>query len=161
MNNEMFAVKRFVAASATQNIPSIVDSYTENYVDMGGEFFNASGKKKSKGKKRRVSGRLGKKVGGFGKKVGGVFGGMLAAQRSRRDLRAKSKADERTTQAKSQLEAAKAMGKSAAGDAAIAKALGSDKKEKGMSTTTKIAIGVGALLVIGIVGFVLIKRGKK
>lgn len=154
MNNEMFAVKRFVAASATQNIPSIVDSYTENYVDMGGEFFNASGKKKSKG-------RLGKKVGGFGKKVGGVLGGMLAAQRSRRDLRAKSKADERTTQAKSQLEAAKAMGKSAAGDAAIAKALGSDKKEKGMSTTTKIAIGVGALLVIGIVGFVLIKRGKK
>jgi len=154
MNNEMFAVKRFVAASATQNIPSIVDSYTENYVDMGGEFFNASGKKKSKGKKRRVSGRL-------GKKAGGVLGGMLAAQRSRRDLRAKSKADERTTQAKSQLESARAMGKSAAGDAAIAKALGSDKKEKGMSTTTKIAIGVGALLVLGIVGFVLIKRGKK
>jgi len=153
MNNEMFAVKRFVAASATQNIPSIVDSYTENYVDMGGEFFNASGNKKSKGKKRRA--------GGFGKKAGGVLGGMLAAQRSRRDLRAKSKADERTTQAKSQLESARAMGKSAAGDAAIAKALGSDKKEKGMSTTTKIAIGVGALLVLGIVGFVLIKRGKK
>jgi hypothetical protein len=161
MNNEMFAVKRFVAASATQNIPSIVDSYTENYVDMGGEFFNASGKKKSKGKKRRAGGRLGKKVGGFGKKVGGVLGGMLSAQRSRRDLRAKSKAEERTTQAKSQLEAAKAMGKSAAGDAAIARALGSDKKQKGMSTTTKIAIGVGALLVLGIVGFVLIKRGKK
>ena len=161
MNNEMFAVKRFVAASATQNIPSIVDSYTENYVDMGGEFFNASGKKKRKVKKRRVGGRLGKKVGGFWKKVGGGLKGFIQAQRNRRDLRAKSKAEERTTQAKSQLEAARAMGKSAAGDAAIARALGSDKKQKGMSTTTKIAIGVGALLVLGIVGFVLIKRGKK
>ena len=161
MNNEMFAVKRFVAASATQNIPSIVDSYTENYVDMGGEFFNASGKKKRKVKNRRVSGRLGKKASGFGKKVGGGLKGFMQAQRNRRDLRAKSKAEERTTQAKSQLEAARAMGKSAAGDAAIARALGSDKKQKGMSTTTKIAIGVGALLVLGIVGFVLIKRGKK
>ena len=150
----MFAVKRFVAASATQNIPSMVDSYTENYVDMGGEFFNASGKKKRKVKKRRAGGRL-------GKKVGGGLKGFMQAQRNRRDLRAKSKAEERTTQAKSQLEAARAMGKSAAGDAAIARALGSDKKQKGMSTTTKIAIGVGALLVLGIVGFVLIKRGKK
>lgn len=154
MNNEMFAVKRFVAASATQNVPSIVNSFTEDYVDMGGEFFNASGKKKSKSKKKKFGGK-------FRKKVGGGLRGFMQAQRNRRDLRAKSKAEERTIQAKSQLEAAKAMGKSAAGDAAIAKALGSDKKEKGMSTTAKIAIGVGALLVIGIVGFVLIKRGKK
>ncbi len=155
MNNEMFAVKRFVAASATQNVPSIVNSFTEDYVDMGGEFFNASGKKKSKSKKKKFGGK-------FRKKVGGGLRGFMQAQRNRRDLRAKSKAEERTIQAKSQLEAAKAMGKSAAGDAAIARALkSSDKKEKGMSTTAKIAIGVGALLVLGIVGFVLIRRGKK
>lgn len=147
MSNEMFTVNKYVAASATQNVPAITTEFAENYES---EFFGANGVKKRRKKSRRGRRKLG----------GGGLKRFMQAQRDRRDLRAKSKAEERTTQAKAQLESAKAMSKSVAGDVAIAKALKSSEPKKGMSTGVKIAIGVGALLVVGVVGYFLVK-GKK
>lgn len=134
MDNEFFSHTTLVAPIATQNVGGYYNNYYDSYMNADGEdeFFNAGGWKR-----------------------------MIKKQRARRDLRAKSKAQERITQAQAQKEAAKSMTAAAKSDAAIAKALSSSPSDKSKSNTTKIALIVGGVLVLGLVGFMVMRsRGK-
>jgi Flp pilus assembly protein TadB len=91
----------------------------------------------------------------------------VKAQRKRRDTRAKSKAEERTLNAKANLESAKAMSKGAESDKAIAAALASksglsksNKATKGMSTGAKVGIAAGVILLIGSIIYYVKNREK-
>jgi hypothetical protein len=85
-----------------------------------------------------------------------------AAQREqRKDMRAQAKLE----QAKGQRAAGESLGKESQSDIELAKSLGAGDTsaktpQKGMSTTTKVLIGVGVLAVLGI-GAYMITRGKK
>jgi hypothetical protein len=85
------------------------------------------------------------------------------AQQSRaaaRELRAQSKLE----QAKGQRAAGESLGRESQSDIELAKSLqaqvGPTQEKKGMSTTTKVLIGVGVLAVLGI-GAYMLTRGKK
>lgn len=87
------------------------------------------------------------------------------AQQSRasaRELRAQSKLE----QAKGQRAAGESLGKESQSDIELAKSLGagappSKTPQKGMTTTTKVLIGVGVLAVLGIGAYMLMKgKGK-
>jgi hypothetical protein len=87
------------------------------------------------------------------------------AQQSRaaaRELRAQSKLE----QAKGQRAAGESLGKESQSDIELAKSLGvgapsPTTPQKGMSTTTKVLIGVGVLAVLGIGAYMLMKgKGK-
>ncbi len=123
--------------------------------DQGVDWVNATGTKKKVVKKK-----------------GGMFAGMRqrrAQRQERRNLTAQSKADARISKAKAKnldakakIEQAKALGKG--DDSALVAALGQSlpaTEEKGMSTTTKLVIGGGIVLVLGIITFVVIKMRKK
>jgi hypothetical protein len=87
-----------------------------------------------------------------------------------RESRTSSKADTRKTKAQSKLEKsiadqkmADSLGKTVAGDVALADALGktAPKTKKGMSTGAKIGIALGVLAVLGAVGYFVYKAAKK
>jgi hypothetical protein len=85
------------------------------------------------------------------------------AQQSRaaaRELRAQSKLE----QAKGQRAAGESLGRESQSDIELAKSLqaqvGPTQEKKGMSTTTKVLIGVGVLALLGI-GAYMLTRGKK
>jgi hypothetical protein len=92
---------------------------------------------------------------------------MRADRQNRRNLRTQSKADARLTkagakqtQADAQKEGAIALGKEDKGAIALAGTLSKKGAKKGMSTGAKIAIGVGAAAVLGVVGYLIYKKVK-
>lgn len=85
------------------------------------------------------------------------------ARNKRRQTRVEGRQSKKLTEAQAQLEASKALGKGAEADAQIAKALvGEDEKnkKKGLSTGAIIGISIGALAVIGLITFFIIKKRK-
>jgi len=91
--------------------------------------------------------------------VGAVFGVDKKERRRRRKLREDLKKQEAATKSKL------ASGLSdKTGDIALANAIKEPEvksnEQKGMSTTTKVALGVGVVAVLGIVGFVIYKKSK-
>lgn len=83
------------------------------------------------------------------------------ARQERRKTRVESKAEARKQQAEAQRLAAASLGKESQADVELAKALGAQQTQTGMSTTTKVLIGVGVAAVLGIATILLIKRGKQ
>jgi hypothetical protein len=102
-----------------------------------------------------------------------------ARRQKRRDERSKSKnvarqtkakakvetAKAKRTQAQAQVESAKASTEGAKTDLAMAEALKStappiEEPKKGLSMGAKIGIGVGVLVVLGVVGFIVYKKMK-
>ena len=89
-------------------------------------------------------------------------------RQDRRDTRVASKADARTLKAESKLTQAEASREAAKGladpsaDIALANAMASQgtPKTEGMSTGVKIAIGIGALAVVGTIAYFLMKKKK-
>jgi len=111
--------------------------------------------------------------------IGSNFRKNQAKRQARRDARTKSKGDARKTkadakiqtakakgtQAKAQVEAAKASKEGVKADVAMAEALKStaplpEEPKKGLSMTAKIGIGVGVVVVLGVVGFIIYKKMK-
>jgi hypothetical protein len=84
-------------------------------------------------------------------------------QQSKADAR-KDKAQAKLMAAKAQVEQAKALGKSGAGDAALADALAKSTpmaEEAPKSSKTPLIIGISAVALLGIVGFVIYKSKHK
>jgi hypothetical protein len=80
-------------------------------------------------------------------------------RQKRKDLNAKT----RNTQAKAQIESAKAMQKGVAGDVAMAKALEANALpvEPPKKSNTMLYVGIAsAVLILGIVGFIMYKKSK-
>jgi len=91
--------------------------------------------------------------------VGAVFG----VDKKERARRRKLRQDRKNEKVKTQSLMAKGLADKS-GEIALADALKTpevkEEKEKGMSKTTKILIGVGVVAVLGIVGFIIYKKSK-
>lgn len=137
------------------NLDGSVDLYDALTADnpVSNKYFDAENFYPATGKTKRKK-----------RRAGGFFQQLLANQREKN--RMKFAAKDKLAQA--QIESAKASQKGVSADIALAKSLGktssipAQKPEKqGMSTTTKILIGVGVLAVLGIGAYFLLKKKKK
>jgi hypothetical protein len=94
-----------------------------------------------------------------------------ARRQARRDKRLDSrinrqqtKADAKLTQAQSGKIASESLGKDSASDIALANALASSQRtpaKSGMSKNTKIALIVGGVIVVGVLGYFAYKKFSK
>jgi hypothetical protein len=135
---------KMVAASAAQNTPDYFDQDT---------FYPADGLKK------------------FGQSVGQIYGNAAKGAANflspeeiakRKELRQKSRGERKaakTAEIQSRADLNKAAGQQNPADAEIAKSLGGSDKTQ-MSTTTKVLIGAGALLVLGAIAYFVINKKK-
>jgi len=86
-------------------------------------------------------------------------------RRDQRQTRRDARTGAKVTTAQSGKIAAESLGKESQSDIELAKALGSKssgvKTKTGMSTTTKVLIGVGVLVVLGIGGYFAYKKFGK
>lgn len=136
-----------VAASAAQNTP--------NYYDQD-NFYPADGKKD-----------------GFFRSVGQIYGnaargaaGFLSKEESdRRKANRQEKKYVKNTEALSRAELNKGLSQDKASDVELAKALKGDdtstsKTSQPMSKNTKIAIGVGVVVVLGAIAFFVLRKKK-
>lgn len=99
--------------------------------------------------------------------AGGLRSWMDRYQK-RRDTSSQSKADARQARTQAKLESAKgqraageSLGKESQSDVALAQALATkpaSSKSTGMSTTTKVLIGVGVLAVVGLGAYMIMKK---
>ncbi len=100
----------------------------------------------------------------------GFFGGIgdairrsSDARRQRRLARVEGRQSRKQTDADAKLETARSLGKGSEADIQIAKSLGSQPQEelkKGLSKGAIIGITIGALVVIGVVAYFVIKKKK-
>jgi hypothetical protein len=124
---------KMVAASAAQNTPDYFDQDT---------FYPADGI-------RGIAQSAGSNVKDFFSKESGA---------QRRKLRGERRTA-KTAEIQSRADLNKAAGQQNPADAEIAKSLGGSDKTQ-MSTTTKVLIGVGALLVVGALAYFVINKKK-
>ena len=145
------------------NLDGVIDLYdavdsitpiSNQYVDAE-NFYPASGVRRRRRSRRSRSGRP--RRGGRG----GFASRLLENQREKNRLKFAAK----DKQAQAQIESARALGKGTSADAALARSLGSTmattpQTKPGMSTTTKVLIGVGVAAVLGIGAYFLLKKKK-
>jgi hypothetical protein len=138
-----------------------VDSITpigNNYFDAE-NFYPASGIRRRRRGRRSRSGRPRPRLRRGGR--GGFASRLLENQREKNRLKFAAK----DKQAQAQIESARALGRGTSADAALARSLGSTmattpQTKPGMSTTTKVLIGVGVAAVLGIGAYFLLKKKK-
>jgi len=90
--------------------------------------------------------------------------GLREKRRDQRQTRRDARTGAKVTTAQSGKIAAESLGKESQSDIELAKALGAKttgETKKGMSTTTKVLIGVGVLVVLGIGGYFAYKKFGK
>ena len=137
---------RMIAASAAQNTPDYFDQ--ENFYPADGDYSEARGRRR--GKRRKG----GQKTQAVGKVI-------------------KSRVDAKNEEIRSRAELNREIGKENPADVELAKSLtamasaptpgaaDAAASSTGMSKKTKILIGVGAAVVLGVLGFVLYRKFKK
>lgn len=121
---------------------------SENFYPADGEYLNASGIFNRNERARRRKLREKRK----------------SDRQANRNIMARSKAEARTTQAKAGKLAAQSLGKESQSDIELAKALGKSAPEESgkMSKGLKTGLIVGGVLLVGVIGFFIIKKmGKK
>jgi hypothetical protein len=133
-------------------------------------FYGANGRRNTRSRSRkgnaRSSGRSNARRGSLGGFLGGVGEEIKLgreARRERRLARVEGRQARKMTEAQAQVETARAMGKGTEAELEIAKTLGATaqaQQKKGLSTGAIIGITIGALAVIGVIAYFVIKKKK-
>jgi hypothetical protein len=144
-----------IAASAAQNTPDYFDQ--ENFYPLDGDYSEARGRRRSSRSKKGTI--LDKRE--------------RARRREGRQEMIKTRMSAKNEEIKSRAALNREIGKESPADAELAKSLAAlsmpltptandgTTTSTGMSKTTKILIGVGSVLVLGLVGFLIYRKYKK
>ena len=146
-----------VAASAAQNTPNYYDQ--DNFYPADGSGPSTRRRSKNKDGFLRSVGQI------YGNAARGAADFLSKEESEKRKANRQEKKSIKNTEALSRAELNKSLGQDKASDVELAKALKGDdtstlKTSQTMSKNTKIAIGVGVVVVLGAIAFFVLRKKK-